>query len=206
MIRKSAEFISIVFHPLIQTTLLAAVIYYVMPELLKPFDNDTVPSLLFMLATLTFLVPLLSIVALRVIGAIGSVRMENRSERLMPFFFIGCYYALTVYMFSQRIVLSDIMILILLTVTILIFLIFLITFFFKISVHAAASWGVFGILLAIHLRLPDAPMLFPLIVLLLLAGAVSSARLLLNAHKPVEVHVGAVLGFVLCFGFLYFMM
>ncbi len=206
MIRKSAEIISIVFHPLIQTTLLAASIYFFMPELLKPFDNDTVPSLLFMLATLTFLVPLMSIVALKVIGAISSIRMENRSERLMPFFFIGCYYALTVYMFSQRIVLSDIMILILLTVTVLIFLIFLITFFYKISVHAAASWGVFGILMAIHMRLPDAPLLMPLIAFLLLAGSISSARLLLNAHTPAEVHSGAVLGFVLCFGFLYFMM
>jgi len=206
VIRKFAEFISIVFHPLVQTTLLSAVIYFYTPELLKPFDRETIPSLLFMLATLTCFVPLMSIIALRVIGAIGSVRMEERSERLMPFFFIGCYYAITVYLFSQRVVLSDIMIHILQAITALIFLIFIITFFYKISVHAAASWGVFGILLAIHLHLPDAPLLLPVLTFLILAGLISSLRLYLNAHTPGEVHSGAVLGFVLCFVFLYFMM
>ena len=188
------------------TTLLSATIYYFIPELLRPFDMETIPNLLFLLATLTCFVPLLSIVALRIIGAIHSLHMEDRSERLMPFFFIGCYYALTVYLFSQRVVLSDIMIWILLSVTILVFLIFIITFFMKISVHAAASWGVFGILLAIHIHLPSAPLLYPVIISLLLAGGISSARLYLNAHTPVEVHTGAILGFVLCFGMLYFAM
>ncbi|MCA6074014.1 PA-phosphatase [Fulvivirga sedimenti] len=206
MIRKLAEFISVILHPLVQTTLLAAVIFRYIPEILKPFNVETIPNLLFLLAILTFIVPILSVVALRLIGAISTLRMEERRERLMPFFFIGCYYALTVYLFSQRVVLNDVMILILSIITILVFLVFLITFFMKISVHAAASWGVVGFLLAIHLHLPYSPLLYPIVVFLILAGLVSSARLLLNAHTPREVHTGAVLGFALCFGILYFAM
>jgi membrane-associated phospholipid phosphatase len=206
VIRKSAEIISVLFHPLVQTTLLSVAIYLYIPEILKPFDKETIPSLLFLLATLTFLIPLMSIIALRVIGAIDSIRMSNQSERPLPFFFIGCYYALTVFLFSQRIVLSDIMIMILIASTTLIFLIAVVSYFMKISVHAAASWGVVGFLYAIHLHLPAAPILFPIMVFIILAGLISSARLLLDAHTPKEVYTGGVLGFVLCFGMLYFAM
>ncbi len=206
MIRKFAEFISVVLHPLVQTTLLAAVIFWYIPVLMKPFNIETIPNLLFLLGTLTFIVPILSVAALQLIGAISSIRMDDRRERLMPFFFIGCYYALTVYLFSQRVVLSDVMILILAIVTLLIFLVFVITFFMKISVHAAASWGVVGFLLAIHLHLPYSPLLYPIVVFVILAGLVSSARLFLNAHTPFEVHTGAILGFGVCFGILYFTM
>ena len=78
---------------------------------------------------------------LRALGSISSLSLPTRRERLMPFFFISMFYALTVYFFSQRLAMNDIIVVMLLAVTILIFLIFLITIKFKISVHSAATIG-----------------------------------------------------------------
>jgi membrane-associated phospholipid phosphatase len=130
--------------------------------------------------------------------------MPTRRERLMPFFFISLFYGLTVYFFSQRLAMNDMIVVMLIAVTVLIFLIFLITTNFKISVHSAASWGVFGCLLSLNTQLPESPLLIPVVVSVILAGIVSSARLYLNAHTPREVYAGLVLGFAVCFGILYF--
>ncbi len=53
-------------------------------------------------------------------------------------------------------------------------------------------------------QLPESPLLIPVVVSVILAGIVSSARLYLNAHTPHEVYAGVVLGFAVCFGILYF--
>jgi hypothetical protein len=203
-VTKIAKFISIVFHPTFQATFLTFILYSSVPELFRPFDDSSFPRLLLFVAVLTCLFPLMLILGLRALGTISSLNMPTRQERLMPFFFISLFYGLTVYFFSQRLAMNDMIVVMLIAVTILIFLIFLITIKFKISVHAAASWGVFGCLLSLNTQLPDSPLLYPIIGSVLLAGLVSSARLYLNAHTPKEVYYGLLLGFAVCFGILYF--
>ena len=201
---RIAQFISIVFHPTFQATFLIFVLYQFVPELFRPFDDSSFPRLLLFVALLTCLFPLMLILGLRALGSISSLQMPTRRERLMPFFFISLFYGLAVYFFSQRLAMNDMIVVMLIAVTVLIFLIFLITIKFKISVHSAASWGVFGCLLSLNTQLPESPLLIPVVGSVILAGLVSSSRLYLNAHSPKEVYYGLALGFVVCFGILYF--
>lgn len=90
-----------------------------------------------------------------------------------------------------------------LLVTGLIILLSLITLKFKISIHAAASWGVVGLLAALSLKMTGGMLMTPLIGAALAAGAVSSARLKLGYHTPVEVWSGSFTGFMLNFMGLY---
>ncbi len=69
------------------------------------------------------------------------------------------------------------------------------TFFFKISVHSVAWAGLVGIILPLNAA--NSTLLLPTAVLIVIAGAVMSARLKLNAHTPREVMVGGLAGFAI---------
>ena len=71
---------------------------------------------------------------------------------------------------------------------------------FKISAHSAGAWGVVGFITAINFKYPDSQLFFPIIMSIVLAGAINSARLYLNEHDLNEVGWGSVLGFVISFG------
>ncbi len=152
---------------------------------------------------LTFVIPLCSILVMKLLGSISNLHMRSRKERFMPFFFIGIYYAVTTYLFVSRLPFSDVLLYIFGGVTLLIFVCTFITLFMKISLHAAGIWGIVGFILALHLKIPVAGLFLPMNVSLLLAGLVSSSRLYLNEHTPRQVYVGAITGFLICFGALF---
>jgi len=85
------------------------------------------------------------------------------------------------------------------TITFIIILITVITLFVKISAHSAGVGGLFGFLLVFHLNTPQNGMIWILVLTVLLSGTVMSARLYLNVHKPKEVYLGVLLGFVISF-------
>jgi membrane-associated phospholipid phosphatase len=88
--------------------------------------------------------------------------------------------------------------------TVSLFFLSLATLKYNISLHAAGSGGLFGFLLAITLRLG----LFSPISLygsVILAGLAGTARLKENAHKPAEIYLGYLAGFIVCFVFNYYL-
>ena len=75
-----------------------------------------------------------------------------------------------------------------------------ITFFWKISAHAAGVVGWLGFVLGFQQVYPSTNTLFwPLVIAIALSGLVSWSRLYLNAHKPKEIFAGAALGFIISF-------
>jgi len=84
------------------------------------------------------------------------------------------------------------------TMTAVVLITTLITIFWKISVHSIGMGGVLGILLALNFRSHDMFLVWPISVWVLLFGVIMSSRLLINAHRPIEVYTGAVLGILFC--------
>ena len=203
MLRKGAEIISYAFHPLLMSTLVIVMLYVFAPSALRPIDPESIIAILSMVFVITFLVPLLSIGMLRLTTSITSLTLENRQERVMPFFFVAAYYTLAVYLFSYKLVLSETLVVLFSAITLTIFLVAVITTFFKISAHAAGAWGVIGLLLAIQIKFPDSRLLWPVVFMLLISGLINSSRLFLNRHSPLEVSTGSILGFSICFGIMY---
>ena len=181
------------------TTLLVATLYLFIPEVIRPARPDLIRQVLILIGTLTFVIPLCSLLVMKLLGSISDLHMRERKERFVPFFFIGCYYAVSTYLFMTRLPFSDVLLTIFSGVTLVIFVASFITLFMKVSVHAMGIWGVVGFLLGIHLKLPVAGLFLPLVVSLLLAGLVCSSRLFLNEHSPGEVYTGAATGFAICF-------
>ena len=151
----------------------------------------------------TFIIPIFSILGLRTTMTISSVRLEKRSERILPFTFITVFYGLTTYLFHSKIEINDLILLIFMSATLLVALLTIITVFFKISVHAAGAGCMIGYLLALMQIFPDQQLLGTLIVIIMISGLILSARLFLNAHKPLEAYSGFFLGLMISFLSLY---
>ncbi|MEM6522169.1 MAG: PA-phosphatase [Bacteroidota bacterium] len=203
MTKRLAELISYVFHPLLLSTILLVVLFFFSPNALRPITEANFMPILAVVFALTFFIPAVSIGMLKMTSTITSFKLEDRRERIMPFIFISLYYGLAVYMFGYQLGLGQTMVILFGTVTAVVVLITIITFFYKISVHSAGIWGVLGSMVAIQNKYPDSLLFWPIIITLLLAGMVNSARLYLSAHSSGQVNWGALLGFLVCFISVY---
>lgn len=203
MARKSAEIVSYLFHPMLMCTMLVGLLYFFAPSLISPLDQASILYVLSIIFLLTFVIPALSIGVLKLTSFISSMKLENRKERLVPFIFVSSYYALTTYMFVVKLGLDGAIMVMFSTITLLIVLLTVITTFFKISAHSAGIWGLLGFLVSIHYKFPDNRLFWPILAVLILAGLVNSSRLLLDAHSPKEVGLGAIFGFFLCLSAMF---
>lgn len=204
MLKHLANIISIVFHPLLMATLLVAILFLFLPTAIQPVNSESILSVLTMILLMTYVLPLLSVGMLRLTNNISSLQLHNRQERVIPFLFVTIWYGFTTYFFIWQVDLGNNFRLIFGAVTITIFLVALISRFFKISAHSAGTGGLIGFLLAFHIRYIDSRLILPLAGALILHGVITSARLYLHTHDPKEVHTGAILGFIINFGAIYF--
>ena len=198
MISKAANLLSIIFHPLLMTSILFAILYSVGSPVTLPVA-PAIKQFLLIIFLITFLIPLLSISFLRLTKTISSVYLVDRKERVIPFIFITVFYFTISFMFIYKQNITSGINLVFLTISILILLVTAITFFFKISAHAAALGGIVGFIMAYYLKSPELVSMEWVLGSILILGLIMSARLYLNAHKPSEVYFGSLLGFITCF-------
>ena len=201
MKRKGAQVLSILFQPLLMPTLLCLVLFAFASSSLPPWTFQTQLLVAGLILLTTCIVPLVSLVLLNYTNGVKDFFMENRKERVLPFFFIALYYALSTYLFTakQLTVVADVLIACLATITALIMLLSIITIFWKISAHGIGMGGSIGVLLAIQINNPINDLYWPIVVLSMISGFVLSARLYLNVHKPAEVWAGFSLGLIFSF-------
>jgi len=186
-------------------TLFLIILLFFLPQALQPVSGNIALLIILLVFITTFIIPALSIVGLRTTMTISSVKLRNRAERVLPFSFITIFYGLTTYLFHSKIEINDLILAIFIGASLLVALLTIITVFFKISVHAAGAGCMMGFLLSIMLIFPEHNLLWALIFIVLTAGLILSARLYLNAHTPVEVYSGFVLGMFISFFSLYFL-
>lgn len=119
----------------------------------------------------------------------ASLHLEKRRERLKPLAILLVFSFLTVALMLQfhrqpsalRFATAQV---------IVVFLLLLITVFWKVSVHGAGAGALLAIAIALFSSRPGVFALFALG-----GGAVFWARLHVKAHTPLQVGLGAVLGY-----------
>lgn len=122
----------------------------------------------------------------------------------MPFSMVSIFYLITSGFFYFKLNVDALFVYTLIVITICVWVLTLITLFWRISAHITGLAGLLAIIIVLALKFTTNSLLYPLIGSVLLCGAVSSARLYLDAHKPLEVVGGFVLGFSFCFMAFYF--
>jgi membrane-associated phospholipid phosphatase len=191
--------ISAVFHPLLIPTYLFGVFIQFHPVILTPYNPNAYLWLWAVVAITTFVIPVISMSFLRLTNNIPDFKLHNRKDRLLPFTFITFFYGVTSYMFLFKMNMSMQVGVMMIFTTLLIALLTVITFTYKISIHSAGIWGAVGILMAHTMTSVDHELIYPLVIAVVIAGLVNTARLHLNAHSPNQVLYGSVLGFLVCF-------
>ena len=198
-----AKTLSVLFHPIVYPTYGFLLLFF--------FDGLFVVRInpqakLYVLAVVflnTFLLPIALLLIFKKRGIIRSLKLENRAERFYPLFISLLFYATTWYLID-RLPLPSLYSYILAISTTLMVLAMGINFFFKISLHSMGAAAFSSALLAVG-YLYNLQLMLTVSILFLLAGLIASSRLVLNTHKPSQVYVGLVLGFLLGFFGLFYL-
>lgn len=201
MNKQLATAFSYVFHPLMMSTYLFSIIVWLSPYNVLPVGFSTTGSavLIALVWITTFLIPALSLFVLKMSGNITSLTLKNREERITPIIYTTVMYGVTTYLFGVKVELGPLISVLLAISTLLIGLTGLITLFWKISIHTLALGGLIGMLMAINQNTSIPNITVMLSALFVLSGVVASARLKLNAHSPIQVYSGFVLGVFVSF-------
>lgn len=199
MVKKISIAVSVVLHPLLMPTFLFALLFYYAPVIIEPINPKAAIYLLLAVFITTFMLPMISITALRFsdiyrMGKLNTLSLPSRKDRIIPFFFTSLFYMITTYMFFSKFKVNQILVIILAASTLIILLVSIITLFLKVSTHSASAGAMIGFLLALGFKFPQSKLLWPLILILILGGLVMSARLYLEAHKPLDVLIGSIVG------------
>ncbi len=150
----------------------------------------------------TFLLPVLFLSALKRIGIVSSLHLNDRKERIVPMAMGVFFYGFNYYLFYST-QYPHIIQQLALAMFLVALISFLVTFITKLSIHAAGVASLFGGLLAFS-KVFGLNFSLPLALLGVLAGIVGTSRLLVKAHNERELILGYVLGFSVAFSTIYF--
>lgn len=205
MVKRLSEIISLVFQPLVMPSLIFLFLLYGMQEssLVTGGDNNQIFSVI---VVNTLVLPLFLIFILRMTKVLPSIKMEDKKDRIFPFSIVSLLYFITSYLFYIKAWVDFTLVFTLFVLAACLIILTSITVFWKISAHMTGVSGLLAIVLVMSLRYPMVNLLYPLMAVVLLAGAIASARLYLNAHSPLEIFGGFLLGFLVCFSSFYYFM
>lgn len=202
MEEKFAKIISIIFQPLMMPLLTLLILFNSDTFIAFSIADEMKTFIYFLFIAFTVVLPTMIFLWLIKRGVISSLDMPEASERKIPFLIsIILYFAL--YYLLRKLALPELVYLLLLGTILSIVVCFFITIIWKISIHMIAVGGVIGSLLALSIRL-GADFIFPIYVVILLAGFIGYARLKLYAHTPAQVYSGFIVGTALMAGIIFF--
>lgn len=202
MPRSLAWALSAVFHPLLVPFYLFYLVCYQLPGVLL---LPALPNRWLVLAVVwgfTFVLPTLGSVALIAFGLLDSLQMPQRGQRPWPLLLATSSFGAAAWLLHRPGMFDPLLPQMMTGMALAVGLTFLVTLRWKISAHGVGMGGAVGLLAVLHLsQEASSGAVWWLAGSLVVAGAVGSARLALNAHTPGQVWAGLALGAGLVLGF-----
>lgn len=186
---KTARIISIIGHPIFHPTWMMLILIVSGITSFITYNNY-----IFLIITMlmTCLIPGLVIMMVKRWGLIKSMEMEDREDRLGPLF-IMLLFLYAAYRYFNKIPTLAIYSFYITAVIVVTVLAFVVSFFWKISLHTM-GWGCFTAFLFIMTTVSMRYMPY-LITSMVLSGVVASARLKLKSHSNTQIYAGFAMGF-----------
>lgn len=193
-IRVAARFISFVFHPLFIPVYISWFLIFMNP--LFPAINAGDKWILLLRFVVMYTVfPLVTVLLAKALGFVSSVYLKTQKDRIIPYIVCGIYYFWMWYVLKSQPEFPRYFVMLSLAIFIASFLGLIVNSFMKVSMHTISAGVMITFILALAF-LTDVNYGFYIGIAFLLAGAISTARLINNDHYPVEVYAGLVLGIV----------
>jgi membrane-associated phospholipid phosphatase len=188
-------------HPLLLPTGCFFIFLYITPLHIWQVSPVATPWLLLMIFVMTFLIPITAISLYYWNGTIEDLEMKTRASRVVPFGITTVLYAITttIMFFGNAYQVLPVLPIMLGSITLTLAVVTWITAFWKISAHSTGICGVLGWMLGIAYKYGEMSLLYPIAITVILAGALMTARLYLQAHNPFQILAGAWLGLVINF-------
>lgn len=187
-----SRIISVLFHPLLIPTwgflLLSSSGFYfsLLPWSMKRY-------LLMVVVGSTCLLPA---IGLGILSLNPKPEREVRSsDRILPLLFSGIFYYLG-YMLLEKVPVFPVFNLFIIAAILVQMALIVTSLRWNLSIHAAAIGALIGGIMGISFRLQENPVLI-LSFLILVAGMIGTARLILQKHTPGEIYAGFLIGFLI---------
>lgn len=198
MMKKLAQAVSYIFHPLLFPTYGAAVVLLVNPHMYGYFGQKLHIVWLIIVFALTFVFPAIWLIMMKRLEMIDSMELHTSRERIIPFIATITFYLWTTWMFKPggnlKIPANELIFLMMAGASIAGFIGFFINVFTKVSIHTMSAGNMLGLALPL-IRYSTYDLRLLLVLVILIAGAVGTARLILQVHTTRQVLLGYLIGF-----------
>lgn len=192
MEKKFAMALSIIFQPVFVPIYSLVILYHANTYITYAIPQDVWKFIFIITLLNTVVFPMGVFYYFLRSGLIESLHMHTAKERSLPFLSMIVFHLSTFYVFS-RIPVPDLFLNLILGAALSVATAFVINLKWKISIHMLGMGGIVGTIIGIVLRYQVEAV--PLVMaLVLLSGLVGYARLKLNAHTPLQVYAGFVMG------------
>lgn len=194
-----ARFLSTVLHPLLTPVYAILIIWYAPLQGLKSqIAAESLSAILGPMLFFTTVVPVLLLISLKYLGVIRSVTLNERGDRKYPLLGAMLSNLGLAWVYHQMGTGSFLKVMALASAA-LVLVAWIITLWWKISIHMA-SLGGFLAIMAYGFFTDNQPMLLPLTGIVAMAILLGWARIERKAHSPAQVVAGLLLGlFILGF-------
>jgi hypothetical protein len=191
--RLVAQVLSVLFHPLLLTTYGTLLLMYINPYAFGGLGLGEHGLLIFQIVLNSFLFPGLAIFLMWRLQLVSTLQMHDKQQRTLPYIATGVFY-LWLYVNIRHGNFPLALQVFILGATIGLFVAFFLNIFTKVSMHTVGMGGFVTMLglVGFYFGYEGAVSLLPLAVLV--AGAIGSSRLLLEAHEPADVYGGYLVG------------
>lgn len=196
--RAFAKVISILFHPLLFPTYGSLFVLAVNPNLYGYFGEKVHILWLIIVFILTALFPSVWLIMMKRLEMISNLQLDTANERIIPYIATATFYLMATWMFKPSVTMkmpsNQLIFYMLMGGTVAIFVSFFINIFSKISLHAVGGGSLIGLSL-VMVRFSTYDLRYVLLALILVAGLIGTARLILEKHTPMQIFSGYLVGF-----------
>lgn len=202
-LRRGAEILSIIFHPLF-IPLYGLLIIYSSQTLLSFIPSQVKRMVVILVTANNVLLPMALAAVLYTRGAISSFHARRTNERVLLLTFVLMMYSLTAFVL-MRMQVPTLFKAYFISIAAVTLVTLIITAFYRISMHAVGLGGLL-VLIAFMIILYNISMMWQIITVFLLGGALMSSRIYLKDHTLSEVWTGLVAGAAVMGLSLFFML
>jgi len=195
IIRYLAILVSYILHPIFIPIYVVAFLLWLHPDVFAGFSDSAKNQTMLIVVLNLVIFPLVTVLLLKSLGFISSIHLRERKDRIIPYIACGIFFfwGYTVFKEQSRYPLEWVSFV--LGIFIAVSGALIANIYFKISMHGMAmgGWLCFMFLL---MKESDVLITGPFALVLLLSGVVASSRLLLHAHKSIDMYAGLLWGMV----------
>lgn len=196
--RNFAMALSIIFQPIFVPIYSLVILYHANTYITYAVPLDVWKYIFIITLLNTVIFPMSVFYYFLRSGLIESLHMHTAKERSLPFLSIIVFHLSTFYIFS-RVPVPSLFLDLILGAALSVAIAFVINLKWKVSIHMLGMGGIVGTIIGLALRY-QVDVVSLVMALTVLSGLVGFARLKLNAHTPLQVYVGFVLGVLILMG------